>query len=1048
MDASLKAEILGARTRPGRPGQGLGAMLGSKTGAVLVVGSGIAGITAAMDLARSGFRVYLAEKGPAIGGKMAQLDKTFPTNDCSMCILSPNFAEVQRNINVDILTHTELLDLEGGPGRFRARLLRRPSYIDQALCNNCGLCTQYCPVRVPDSFNQGLSRTTCIHLHFPQAVPAVMSVDPEHCLFLNEKICQICVPTCRAKAIDFKQREEEFELEVGAVILATGFETFDARLKPELGYGLAENVLTSLEFERLLSASGPHMGHIIRPSDHAEPKRIAWIQCVGSRDCASGHPWCSSVCCMYATKEAIIAKEHLPELEPTIFYIDLRAFGKEFDNYYHRAVNDYGVRYVRSMVSSVKELQQTKNLLLGYFDAAGHKVEEEFDLVVLSVGLQPPKGGREMADRLGLELDEHGFCRTRPERPLDTSRPGVYVCGTFAGPKDIPDSVVQGSGAAAEAATLLAEVRGTLARSEEMPPERDVSGEDPRVGVFICHCGSNIAGVVRIPEVVEYARTLPDVVHAENLLYACSQNCQADIQERIRRLGLNRVVVAACSPRTHEPVFQDCIRKEGLNPYLYEQANIRDQCSWVHMRAPDAATRKSRDLVRMAVAKARLIAPLSTRQMPLNHDALVIGAGLAGMSAALELADQGFGVHLVERSEELGGVARRLRRTLEGADLNALVRDLANRVKGHPLIQLHTGLEVVAAAGSIGHFRSTLGRRGEEGEEAETAGEIEHGIVIIATGATPMRPYAYLYGRDPRVLTQVELEERLTIQDPAVLKSKNIAMIQCVGSRDDEHPYCSRLCCSQAVKNALAIKELNPQANIYVLYRDVRTYGLKEDYYRLARSKGVVFIRYEPEQPPQVVIGPANVLRLKVKDATLRAEVEIDCGLLILAPAILPAEGNKELAQLYKVPLTADGFFLEAHMKLRPVDFATDGVFMCGLAHGPKPVEESLAQAKAAASRAAAILSQETLRLEAAISEVQFANCDGCAYCVDPCPFGAISLVEFMREGEVKKIAEVNEAKCKGCGVCMATCPKQGIMVRHFRLEQLSAQIDAALGLA
>jgi len=1014
----------------------------------MVVGSGIAGVTAAMDLARSGFRVYLVEKGPAIGGKMAQLDKTFPTNDCSMCILSPSFAEVQRNINVDILTHSELVGLEGGPGHFRATLRRRPRYVDETKCNNCGLCTQYCPVRMPDSFNQGLSQTSCIHLHFPQAVPAVMSVDPQHCLFLNEKICQICVPTCKSGAISFRQREEEVELDVGAVILAPGFDTFDARAKAELGYGIADNVVTSLEFERLLSASGPHMGHIIRPSDHAEPKRIAWIQCVGSRDRASKHGWCSAVCCMYATKEAIIAKEHLPGVEATVFYIDLRAYGKEFDNYYRRAVDDYGVRYIRSMPSSVKELQQTKNLLLGYFDEAGHKVEEEFDLVVLSVGLQPPASAKELAARLGIELDEHGFCHTRPERPLETSRPGVYVCGTFSAPKDIPDSVVQGSAAAATAATLLAESRGSLVRTEERPAERDVSGEEPRIGVFVCHCGSNIAGVVRVPEVVEYARELAGVVHAENLLYACSQNCQTDIQERIRRYGLNRVVVAACSPRTHEHVFQDCIRKEGLNPYLYEQANIRDQCSWVHMRQPDAATAKARDLVRMAVAKARLIAPLSTREMTINHEALVIGAGLAGMTAALELADQGYGVHLVEKGEELGGIARKLRRSLEGADMAALVRDTAYRIKGHPLIQLHTGIEVVAAQGSIGRFRSTLGRRNEDTEELELAGEIEHGVVIIATGAEPLRPYAYLYGRDARVMTQVELEEKLTAQDPAVMKARNVAMIQCVGSREPDRPYCSRVCCSQAVKNALQIKEINPQANVFVLYRDIRTYGLKEDYYRLARSKGVVFIRYDEGEPPQVSVGPANVLRVKVRDAAMRTDVELDCGLLILAPAILPAEGNRDLAQLYKVPLTADGFFLEAHMKLRPVDFATDGVFMCGLAHGPKPVEESLAQAKAAAARAGAILSRETLTLEAAISEVQIANCDGCAYCVDPCPFGAISLVEFMQGGEVKKLAEVNEAKCKGCGVCMATCPKQGIMVRHFRLDQLSAQVDAALGLS
>jgi heterodisulfide reductase subunit A len=746
---------------------------------------------------------------------------------------------------------------------------------------------------------------------------------------------------------------------------------------------------------------------------------------------------------MYATKEAIIAKEHLPGLEATVFYIDMRAFGKEFDNYYTRAQRDYGVRYIRSMVSSVKELQQTKNLLLGYTDEAGRKVEEEFDLVVLSVGLEPPKGGAELAERLKLELEEHGFCRTNLDNPLATTRPGVFVCGTFSGPKDIPDSVMQGSGAAAAAGTLLAAARGTLARTEVIPAERDVSGEEPRLGVFVCHCGSNIAGVVRVPEVVDYARGLAGVAHAENLLYACSQNCQADIRKRIQERGLNRIVVAACSPRTHEHLFQECIRKEGLNPYLYEQANIRDQCSWVHMRQPDEATRKACDLVRMAVAKARLIVPLSTREMTINHDALVIGGGLAGLTAALELADQGFAVHLVERERELGGMARRLQRTLEGIEFAALLAGAAARAAGHPNLRLHLNSTVIAAAGSIGRFRSSVAPN--EGTVDQVI-DIEHGALIIATGAATLSPQSYLYGQSPQVVSQVELEERLGAGDPSLAGLKTVAMIQCVGSREEGRPYCSRLCCAQAVKNALALKALNPQVAVFVLYRDVRTYGFKEDYYRQAREAGVVFIRYEPERPPEVEHGHGSLLRLKVRDAALAADVEIECGLVVLAPAIVPAEGTKELAQLYKLSTTADGFFLEAHMKLRPVDFATDGVFMCGLAHGPKPLEESLAQARAAAARAAAILSRDTLTLEAAISEVQLENCDGCAYCVDPCPFGAMSLVEFRREGEVKKVAEVNEAKCKGCGVCMATCPKQGVMVRHFRLEQLSAQVDAALG--
>jgi heterodisulfide reductase subunit A len=890
------------------------------------------------------------------------------------------------------------------------------------------------PRPIMSEYDMGLAQRSSIYIPFPQAIPKVAVIDRNTCMHYLNDTCKSCENFCEAGAIDYEQQDEIEKVDVGAVVLSPGFEQFDPNLKKELGYGRYPNVLSSMQFERLLSASGPYLGEILRTSDEKHPKKIAWIQCVGSREV--DYNYCSSVCCMYATKEAIIAKEHQPDLDCTIFYIDMRAFGKGFDAYYERA-KQLGVRYIRCRPSSVKEVPATKDLKITYHQDDGDITTEDFSMVVLSTGLRPPSAVRELGDKFGIELDEYGFADTQGFAPVETSKAGVYVCGPFAGPKDIPETVMEASAGAAKAMALLKEKRGTLITHKEYPPEKDVGGQEPRIGVFVCHCGRNIGGYADVPSIVEYARTLPNVVYAEDNLYTCSTDTQEQITRLINEQDLNRVVVASCSPRTHEPLFRNTCREAGLNEYLFEMANIRDQCTWVHMNEPEAATHKAKDLTRMAVAKARLLEPLHKGTLKVNNDALVIGGGLAGMTAAINLADQDFKVSLVEKEQELGGNFRHIHSLLNAENPQEQLARIIEQVNSHKNIDVYLGAQVSAVDGSVGNFTSTIRQDGKETE-------VGHGAAIVAAGASEYEPTEYLCGQDPRVITQRGLDEWIAEDKDEVKNAKSVVMIQCVGSRNEERPYCSRVCCSQAIKNSIALKEVNPQQDVYVLYRDVRAYGFLEQHYRRARELGVRFIRYEEDKKPEVSAANGQ-LRVSCFDPMLNIPISVDCDLLVLSAAIIPNEDVGDLGQLFKLPLNSDKFFLEAHMKLRPVDFATDGIFMCGLAHCPKSVDESIAQANAAAARAATILSKDEIEMEATISEVVDANCDGCAYCIDPCPYNALELIEYMYKGSIKKTVQRDGALCKGCGVCMATCPKKGIFIRGFKLEQISTMVEAAL---
>lgn len=801
-----------------------------------------------------------------------------------------------------------------------------------------------------------------------------------------------------------------------------------------------ENVVSSLDYERILCSTGPYEGEIRRPSDGKHPRRIAWIQCVGSRQVnpSGGNSYCSAVCCAYTQKQVIVTKDHDPQAECTIFHNDIRSFGKEFERFYQRAERLPGIRFIRSYVSIGKENPDTKNITLRYSSDEDGVKEEEFDLVVLSVGMNPPEDAKELAEKFQIELSPQGFCKTNPVNPIETSRPGIFVSGAFQGPCDIPESIVTASGAEALSAQLLSYRRGELARERQYPPERNVLGEEPRIGVFVCHCGANIGRVVNVPSVVQYASGLKHVVFAEEALFACATDTTKKIAEIIREKGLNRVVVAACTPRTHEPLFRDTLREGGINPYFFEMANIREHCSWVHAREKEIATQKAKDIVRMAVARALRLEPLKEFELPIDKRALVVGGGVAGMTSALSLANQGFEVYLIEKESELGGMARRIPYTLEGLDVQTYLNDLIGKVYRHPWLHVTTEATIQMVSGYVGNFTTTL-------KVGERVKEIRHGIAIIATGAEEYKPTEYLYGKESGVLTQLELGERIARREEAVVGAQSIVMIQCVGSRNEERNYCSRVCCGHSINNALKLKEINPNMDIYILYRDMRTYGFLEDYYREAANRNVKFIRYEPEHPPQVVAVEEDghhLLRVTVADPLLRQKLEIDADLVALASAVVPAATNGELSRLFKVPLSPDGFFQEAHVKLRPVDFGVEGVFLCGMAHYPKYLSEAISQAYGAAGRAATILSRESVTASAAVSEVKESDCVSCGICVSVCRCGAV----MFRDTPQGKKAFVQSVLCEGDGLCTAKCPTGAIQLKHFTDEELDAQIDAAIG--
>jgi len=1023
-------------------------------GSVLVIGGGIAGIQTSLDLTELGFKVYLVEKTPSIGGRMAQLDKTFPTNDCSLCILAPKMVEVFRNPNIELMTYHEVKKVSGEPGNFSVIILKKPRYVDETKCKGCGDCATKCPkIEVPNLFDMKLGKRKSAYIPFPQAVPPVYLIDPELCLKINKGVCGVCAKVCQAEAIDFDQKPKEIELKVGAIVVATGFDMPAENLTSRWGYQY-DNVVSALEYERILCASGPFGGHVLRPSDQKEPKKIAFIQCAGSRDLHEGVPYCSSVCCMYTAKEAIITKEHSDRSQCFVFRHDIRAYGKNFYEFTQRAQKEYGVKYFQTKISKVEEDSKTNDLIIHFENLkTGEFNDFQANLVVLATPLVPSNGTKILSNILGIELDEYEFFKEIDYfNKSKSTKDGIYLCGFCQGPMDIPETVADASGVAGQIAAFLNSVKFEQIKEKQLEvPELDIKDtDDPRIGVLICHCGINIGKYVHVPLLAEYVRTLPNVIHCEDNLYSCSSDSQARIKELITNHNLNRFIVASCTPRTHEALFQETCQEAGLNKYLFEMVNIRDQCSWVHMNDTEAATQKAKDLIRMAIAKSRLLKPLKEELLNITPTALIIGGGIAGMSAALNIADQGFKTFIIEKESILGGNLNYLNVLYpieqKASDFLNQTIDLVEKNKN---IQVFLNAKINNIKGYVGNYVVTISDSNNQTQD------LSIGTIIVATGGKEYKPKGLFQynNQNKKVITQLELEQVLKEKGRSWLTNINrITTVLCVNARQLEGvTYCSNICCGNSIKNISLLKKLKPELEIVVLYRDLQMAKKKyEEYYR-ERRKDAIFLRYDLDNLPIIKQINKNPEKYNIKfyDTNLQDFLEFETDLIILSTPIIPADNLEELAKMLKVPLDRNGFFLEAHVKLRPLDFATDGIFLCGCAQWPKNIQDSISQANGAAARASRFLSAKEITTSGIVAEVDPISCIGCGKCESVCPYNAIDILESVKDFEdislnVKK-SFINSALCKGCGTCAATCPNGAISIKQYDFDQITAMIESYL---
>jgi len=1002
-----------------------------KNGAVLVIGAGVGGMRSALDLAESGYKVYLTDRSPGIGGALIQLETWFPDNQCELCKILPVFSRdecsqlcLRRDLmhpNIDIIPNARVTKLSGKEGDFKATLNVKSRWVIEERCTACDLCAQVCPEEVSDEFNRGLQKRKAIYVRNPQAIPNVYMVDQEHCTK-----CGKCVEICPTKAVILNKPDETRELSVGAVILSAGATELPSNEMGQYGYGKYANVLTNIQLERMLANAGPTGGQLLRPSDNKIPKKIAILQCVGSRDSERGY--CSEVCCMYALKESIMLRERYPDAQVSIFYMDIRAFGKDYYRY-HLQAKEKGVNLVRSRVSRIRENPKTKNLFLLARDGTGKSISAEYDMAVLSVAQCPSPSINELSKVLNIETNQWGFIDTPGFFPTRTHRPGVFVSGSASGPSDISETVIQSSAAACEAAGILFKTQKQPAAVKTEHKHQTIKAEEAKVGVYICKCGKEVSSVVDMEKTKEFTKQLPNVTTVEEVDFLCLPETYAKVKQAVANAGVNRVILAACAPYKYQRLFSNALAEVGIDASQWQLVNFREQLAWVHKENPALATLKAQNLLAMAVERLRTQEPLEVPASQMTHNCLVIGGGISGMTAAINLAEQGFDVTLVEKTGELGGHTRNVHFDLIPDDPQALVNSLVDKVKNNPKIKVMLNSEIAGISGHIGNFKSQI-------KAADKVEQVQHGVIIVATGASDYKPTEYQYGKDTRIITQHELQKRLA--EGKLGKPGTLVMIQCVGSRNSAHPYCNRTCCSEAITNALKIKQQSPETQVFVLNRDIMAYGFKEQYYTKAREAGVLFHRYEQESEPDVTIGE-KALTIEWPDPGLPGKLAIDADLLVLSTGYVANADNASIAKMLSIPLTEDGFFKEVDTKFRPVDVVKDGVFITGLANAPRSLAEKIVEAEAAAQRAANMLSREQLKSGRVISEVDKRRCSCCGLCVEACPFDARSL------DLDEHYAVVDETLCQGCGMCVSVCPNDAAKMRGQKEKQVFSMINVGI---